>query len=76
MPHLSFAGLLISPDAEERKLGVAILSEHALPIASKLLSSPKCDERQLGFIILRDMDLVVAKIYLDWLQKTIVCDAN
>ncbi len=38
--------------------------------------SPKCDERQLGFIILRDMDLVVAKIYLDWLQKTIVCDAN
>ncbi|OLD20558.1 MAG: hypothetical protein AUI91_06640 [Acidobacteria bacterium 13_1_40CM_3_56_11] len=70
------AGLLISPDAEERKLGVAILSEHALPIASKLLSSPKCDERQLGFIILRDMDLVVAKIYLDWLQKTIVCDAN
>lgn len=70
------AGLLSSTDAEKRKLGVAILSEHALPIASELLRSPRCEERKLGFIILRDMDLVVSKPHLDWLQKTMVCNAN
>ena len=70
------AGLLSSPDAAKRKLGVAILREGALPIAVALLRSRHCDDRNLGLIILKDMDLVVAKPYLDWLQARIVCEAN
>jgi hypothetical protein len=38
----AIAALLKSADGEERKLGVAILSENALPIASNLLKSRNC----------------------------------
>ena len=73
---LVIAALISAPDAEKRKLGVAILSQGALPIASELLRSRKCDERQLGFLILKDMGLVVAKPYLDQLKARMTCDAN
>src|SRR5207245_1250920 len=39
---------LASQDDEERKLAVAILSEHAPVIAASLLKSDNCESRQLG----------------------------
>ena len=58
------ATLLASPDDEERKLAVAILSENALPIAAELLKSENCDEREVGIAILVDMWPVVPKEHL------------
>jgi hypothetical protein len=51
----AIAALLAAPDGERRKLGVAILSEKALPIAADLLKSDKCRERTLGFQMFQDM---------------------
>jgi hypothetical protein len=72
----AIAQLLSSQNAEKRKLGVTILNEGVLPIASELLRSRHCEDRNLGLLILRDMDLVVAKSQLDWLQRLALCSAN
>ena len=72
----AIAMLLSSKDAERRKLGVAILSQDALPIAADLLRSPRCDDQNLGLRILRDMDLVVPKSHLDSLQQMVGCNST
>ena len=72
----AIALLLSSKDAEKRKLGVAILSQDALPIAADLLRSPRCDDQNLGLLILRDMGLVVAKSHLDSLQQMVGCNST
>jgi hypothetical protein len=69
-------GLLKSPDGEKRKLGVAILSEGALPIVADLLTSRNCEDRKRGIAILADMWPVVPKEHLDALKASLVCDAN
>ena len=58
------AASLASPDDEERKLAVAILSENALPIAAELLKSENCDEREIGIAILVNMWPVVPRDHL------------
>ena len=63
------AALMASPDDEERKLAVAILSENALPIAAELLKSENCDEREIGIAILVDMWPVVPKEHLIALKE-------
>ena len=70
------AALLSASNPAKRKLGVAILSQRALPLAAELMRSHSCEDRQLGFLILKDMDLVVAPSYLDELQQRMVCEAN
>ena len=67
---------LLTPDGEKRKLGVAILSENALPIAAHLLKSRNCEDRKRGIAILADMWPVVAKEHLAALRAAFVCDAN
>ena len=63
------AALMASPDDEERKLAVAILSEKALPIAAELLKSENCDEREIGIAILVDMWPVMPKEHLIALKE-------
>jgi hypothetical protein len=65
----AIAVLLASPDDEERKLAVAILSENALPIAAELLKSENCEEREVGMAILVDMWPVVPKEHLIALEE-------
>jgi hypothetical protein len=61
--------LLASPEDEERKLAVAILSENALPIAAELLKSENCEEREVGIAILVDMWPVVPREHLIALKE-------
>jgi hypothetical protein len=65
------ANLIASENAAERKLGVAILSQDALPVATELLHSEACDDRELGLQILKDMNVVVAQSYIDVLTSRI-----
>jgi hypothetical protein len=65
---------LASQDIEERKLAVAILSEHAPPIAALLLKSESCESRKLGLSMLVDMWPVVSGDYLIDLTKGLKCD--
>jgi hypothetical protein len=71
---LALAELLVSSDAEGRKLAVAVLSEKALPIAASLLKSQECEDRKLGVAILVDMWPVVARDHLIDLKNAVVCD--
>jgi hypothetical protein len=61
---------------EERKLAVAILSEHGPPLAATLLKSRDCEARKLGLAILIDMWPVVSASHLTGLMNALVCDAN
>lgn len=70
------AALLTSPKGEERKLGVAILSEHILPIAAELLKSPVCEDQTLGLAILSDMWPVLSKEHLLQLRKEVTCEVD
>jgi hypothetical protein len=63
--------MLASSDAAKRKLGVAILSQDALPVATELLRSKICDDRPLGLQILKDVDLVVSPDHIDELSRQI-----
>ena len=70
---LVVAELLKSPDSEASKLGVAILSEHALPIATALMKSRDCSDQKLGLKMLFDMWPVVAKEHLLDLNDLLPC---
>lgn len=72
----AIAQSLTSPDAEERKLAVAILNEKALPIAASLLKAKNCDERELGIAILTDMWPVVPKDHPIELKSALGCGRN
>jgi hypothetical protein len=72
----AIAALLKSLDGEERKLGVAILSENALPIAAYLLKSRNCEDRKRGIAILADMGPVLAREHLGNLKAALVCGAG
>ena len=67
------AALLGSPDDEERKLAVAILSEKVLPVAVVLLKSRDCEDRELGIDILHDMWPVMREDYLAELRMELPC---
>jgi hypothetical protein len=67
------ARLLKSHDEEERKLGVAILHENALPVAVTLLQSEACGDQELGFNILLDMWPVVSHEHLLNLMDVLPC---
>jgi hypothetical protein len=64
---------LASQNDEERKLAVAILSEHAAPIAASLLKSDNCESRKLGIAILTDMWPVVSADHIKDLAGTLTC---
>lgn len=70
------AALLGSPDDDERKLAVAILSEKVLPVAVVLLKSGKCEDRELGIYILRDMWPVMREDYLGELRRLLACSGK
>lgn len=70
---LVIAKLLKSSDEDARKLGVAILSEHALPIATSLLKSESCTDQMLGLKIMTDMWPVVARDHLYDLEEILPC---
>jgi len=70
---LLLADLLSSKDEEAQKLGVAILSEHALPIATGLLKSKYCENQKQGMKLLFDMWPVVAMNHLLDLQEILKC---
>jgi len=70
---LVIAKLLNSPNEDETKLAVAILSEHALPIASSLLKSKNCNDQKLGLKIITDMWPVVARDHLLDLEEMLPC---
>ena len=70
---LVVAELLKSPNEEARKLGVAILSERALPLATSLLKSKNCVDQELGLNMLFDMWPVVAKDHLVNLTEILPC---
>jgi hypothetical protein len=70
---LVIAKLLKSPDEDATKLAVAILSEHALPIASILLKSKSCNDQKLGMKMLADMWPVVSRDHLLDLEETLPC---
>jgi hypothetical protein len=63
--------MLASSNPAKRKLAIAILSQHALPVAAELLHSKTCDDRRLGLQMLKDMDLVVEQAYIDELTYQI-----
>jgi hypothetical protein len=65
---------LASGNGEERKLAVAILSEHAAPIAASLLKSENCESRKLGIAILTDMWPVISADHLKDLKTAVSCD--
>lgn len=67
---------LASHNDEERKLAVAILSEHGPPLAATLLKSQDCEARKLGLAILIDMWPVVSASHLTELMNALVCDVN
>jgi hypothetical protein len=67
---------LASQNDEERKLAVAILSEHAPAIAASLLKSDNCESRKLGFAILMDMWPVVSADHLRDLSGAVTCDVK
>jgi len=69
------AELLRSSDDEKRKLGVAILSEGALPIVSDYLKSANCDDRKLGIALLVDMWPVVAREHIVALKNAFTCES-
>ena len=70
---LPVAVSLASQNAEERKLAVAILSEHAAPIAASLLKSESCESRKLGIAILMDMWPVVPADHIQDLVGAFSC---
>ena len=71
---LPIAEALGSTNDEERKLAVAILSEHAPPIAASLLKSESCESRRLGIAILLDMWPVVASDHIKDLAGAFTCE--
>ncbi len=70
---LVIAKLLKSSDEDARKLGVAILSEHELPIATSLLKSNRCTDQMLGLKIMTDMWPVVARDHIYDVQNILPC---
>jgi hypothetical protein len=70
---LPIAVSLASQNDEERKLAVAILSEHAPPIAASLLKSESCESRKLGIAILMDMWPVVSADHIKDLAGAFTC---
>jgi hypothetical protein len=70
---LVIADLLKSPNEEARKLGVAILSDRALPIATALLKSKNCDEQKLGLQMIAVMWPVVDRDHLLDLYEILPC---
>jgi hypothetical protein len=73
---LPVAVSLSSQNDEERKLAVAILSEHAAPIAASLLKSENCEYRKLGIAILTDMWPVVSGDHIKDLAGALTCGAK
>lgn len=67
---------LASQNPEERKLAVAILSEHAAPIAAALLKSESCESRKLGIAILMDMWPVVSAEHIKDLSGAFTCSVK
>jgi hypothetical protein len=70
---LPVAMSLASKNDDERKLAVAILSEHAPPIAAALLKSENCESRKLGIAILMDMWPVVSADHIRDLAGALTC---
>jgi hypothetical protein len=65
--------LVNSNVSDERKLGVAILEGHVLPITVQLLKSADCDSRQLGLALLTDLWAVVPAEDLLQLKRVAAC---
>jgi hypothetical protein len=70
---LPVAVSLASTNPEERKLAVAILSEHAAPIGAALLKSESCESRKLGIAVLMDMWPVVSTDHIKDLAGALNC---
>ncbi len=70
---MAIAMSLASQNDEERKLAVAILSEHAPVIAASLLKAENCESRKLGLAILIDMWPVVSADHLRDLTAAFTC---
>jgi hypothetical protein len=70
---LPIVASLASQNDEERKLAVAILSEHAPSIAAALLKSESCESRKLGIAILMDMWPVVSADHIKDLAGALNC---
>ena len=73
---LPVAVSLASQNDEERKLAVAILSEHAASIAASLLKSENCESRKMGIAILMDMWPVVSADHIKDLARALTCGAK
>lgn len=73
---LPIAVSLASQNDEERKLAVAILSEHAPRLAASLLKSENCESRKLGIAILMDMWPVVSSDHIRDLAGAFTCSVK